>query len=236
MLKVWNVSLIVGSFTLTLLVTSRCARVCFMPWFRWRRSGPGKACIARNRSPIPSTRRAGWPGRRGRREWRRRWATRAIRPRTSGGRSSGSATARSVRCVRCMRAWRGGPNRPLPAERPAETPPIPDGLSWDLWLGPAKARPYHPAYAPLAFHYWWDFGSGTLGNFGCHTPGHGRLGAGPERPGHGRGEFHPAQRGNHAARGDLSLRVSGPGRPATSRPVLVRWRFAPAPSCLPGTG
>jgi predicted dehydrogenase len=71
--------------------------------------------------------------------------------------------------VREVHAWLGGPNRPMPAERPAETPPVPDGLSWDLWLGPAKARPFHPAYAPLLFHYWWDFGSGPLGNFGCHT-------------------------------------------------------------------
>jgi predicted dehydrogenase len=71
--------------------------------------------------------------------------------------------------VREVHAWNGGPNRPMPAERPAETPPVPDGLSWDLWLGPAPARPFHPSYAPLVFHYWWDFGSGTLGNFGCHT-------------------------------------------------------------------
>ena len=71
--------------------------------------------------------------------------------------------------VREVHAWHGGPNRPMPSARPAETPPPPDGLSWDLWLGPAKARPYHPAYAPLMFHYWWDFGSGMLGNFGCHT-------------------------------------------------------------------
>lgn len=71
--------------------------------------------------------------------------------------------------VREVHAWRGGPNRPMPEERPTETPPLPDGLDWDLWLGPAKARPFHPAYAPLMFHYWWDFGSGTLGNFGCHT-------------------------------------------------------------------
>jgi predicted dehydrogenase len=54
-------------------------------------------------------------------------------------------------------------------ERPPGTPPVPQGLHWDLWLGPARTRPYHPAYAPLFFHYWWDFGSGTLGNYGCHT-------------------------------------------------------------------
>jgi predicted dehydrogenase len=71
--------------------------------------------------------------------------------------------------VREVHAWRGGPNRATPAGRPVETPPVPKGLDWDLWLGPAKVRPYHPAYAPLMFHYWWDFGTGTLGNFGCHT-------------------------------------------------------------------
>jgi predicted dehydrogenase len=71
--------------------------------------------------------------------------------------------------VREVHAWQGGPNRVMPMERPTETPPVPDGLSWDLWLGPAPARPFHPAYAPLVWHYWWDFGSGTLGNYGCHT-------------------------------------------------------------------
>lgn len=71
--------------------------------------------------------------------------------------------------VRQVHAWRGGPNRVMPTERPRDTPPVPDGLDWDLWLGPARKRPYHPAYAPLLFHYWWDFGSGTLGNYGCHT-------------------------------------------------------------------
>lgn len=75
----------------------------------------------------------------------------------------------AIGAVRQVHAWNGSPNRPMPAERPAETPPVPEGLSWDLWLGPAPERPFHPAYAPLTFHYWWDFGSGTLGNFGCHT-------------------------------------------------------------------
>jgi len=54
-------------------------------------------------------------------------------------------------------------------ERPQETPPIPEGLNWDLWLGPAPQRPFHPDYAPQNWHYWWDFGGGKLGNFGCHV-------------------------------------------------------------------
>jgi predicted dehydrogenase len=71
--------------------------------------------------------------------------------------------------VRTVHAWLGTPNKPMPETQPAETPPVPEGLHWDLWLGPAKSRPFHPVYAPQAFHYWWDFGSGTLGNFGCHA-------------------------------------------------------------------
>ncbi len=52
--------------------------------------------------------------------------------------------------------------------RPTETPPVPEHLDWDLFLGPAPFRPYHSAYVPHGWHYWWDFGGGRLGNFGCH--------------------------------------------------------------------
>jgi predicted dehydrogenase len=52
--------------------------------------------------------------------------------------------------------------------RPKETPPVPKELDWDLWLGPAPSRPYHPCYLPAAWRSWWDFGSGGLGDFGCH--------------------------------------------------------------------
>lgn len=52
--------------------------------------------------------------------------------------------------------------------RPAETPPVPEGLDWDLWLGPAPERPYHPAYCPWTWRNWWDFGTGLLGDLGCH--------------------------------------------------------------------
>ena len=53
-------------------------------------------------------------------------------------------------------------------KRPAETPPVPANLHWDLWLGPAPARPYHPCYVPFHWRNWWDFGTGGLGDFGCH--------------------------------------------------------------------
>jgi len=52
--------------------------------------------------------------------------------------------------------------------RPPETPPTPEGLDWDLWLGPAPYRPYHPAYHPWTWRNWWDFGTGLLGDLGAH--------------------------------------------------------------------
>jgi predicted dehydrogenase len=42
-------------------------------------------------------------------------------------------------------------------------------LDWDLWLGPAPYRPYHPAYVPFTWRGWWDFGSGGLGDMGIHN-------------------------------------------------------------------
>jgi predicted dehydrogenase len=58
---------------------------------------------------------------------------------------------------------------PQGVERPKETPQVPSTLDWDLWLGPAPQRPYHPAYAPFKWRGWWDFGTGALGDIGCHT-------------------------------------------------------------------
>ena len=54
-------------------------------------------------------------------------------------------------------------------ERPKDSPPVPQSLDWDLWLGPAPWRPYHPAYAPFRWRGWWDFGSGGLGDMGIHN-------------------------------------------------------------------
>ena len=53
-------------------------------------------------------------------------------------------------------------------ELPTKFPAVPDTLDWDLWLGPAKERKYHPAYVPFKWRGWLDFGTGALGDMGCH--------------------------------------------------------------------
>ncbi len=52
--------------------------------------------------------------------------------------------------------------------RPAEAETPPPDLDWDLWLGPAPYRPYHPVYQPFDWRGWVDFGCGALGDMGCH--------------------------------------------------------------------
>jgi predicted dehydrogenase len=52
--------------------------------------------------------------------------------------------------------------------KPAETPSVPETLNWDLWIGPALYRAYHPDYHPLKWRAWLDFGTGALGDMGCH--------------------------------------------------------------------
>jgi predicted dehydrogenase len=54
-------------------------------------------------------------------------------------------------------------------EAPKDLAPVPAALDWDLWLGPAPFRPYHPAYVPFVWRGWWDFGSGGLGDMGVHN-------------------------------------------------------------------
>jgi predicted dehydrogenase len=72
--------------------------------------------------------------------------------------------------VREVDVWTNRPVWPQGIEvgRPKETPPVPATLDWDLWLGPAPYRPYHPAYHPWTWRNWWDFGTGLFGDLGCH--------------------------------------------------------------------
>ncbi len=70
--------------------------------------------------------------------------------------------------VREVHAWCNRPISQRGIERPKDTPPVPPTLNWDLWLGPAKYRPYNGAYLPFSWRGWWDFGTGVLGDIGCH--------------------------------------------------------------------
>jgi predicted dehydrogenase len=70
--------------------------------------------------------------------------------------------------VREVHSWCNRPISPRGIDRPKDTPPVPEGLSWDLWLGTAQERPYHPCYLPFSWRGWWDFGTGVLGDIGCH--------------------------------------------------------------------
>jgi len=69
--------------------------------------------------------------------------------------------------LREAHVWLGGGNGPQ--ERPAEQPSVPPELNWDLWLGPAPFRPYHPCYVPFQWRNWRAFGTGAMGDMGCHT-------------------------------------------------------------------
>lgn len=68
-----------------------------------------------------------------------------------------------------VKIWSNRPLKWTPGlVRPKETPPVPASLDWDMWLGPAPQRPYHPCYQPYVWRGWWDFGTGALGDMGCY--------------------------------------------------------------------
>ena len=69
--------------------------------------------------------------------------------------------------VRECHAWIGG-DRGMPEMPSRFDEPIPSHLKWDLWLGPAAQQPYSSAYVPYNWRFWWDFGTGETGNWGCH--------------------------------------------------------------------
>ncbi len=66
---------------------------------------------------------------------------------------------------------------PQGVDRPEGEDPVPDTLDWDLWIGPAPMRPYKAnpenprvgVYNPFVWRGWWDFGTGALGDIGCHS-------------------------------------------------------------------
>jgi len=74
--------------------------------------------------------------------------------------------------VREVHAWTDRPYWAQGILRPTETPPVPATLDWENWIGPAPSRAYNPAYHPFVWRGWLDFGTGSLGDMGCHIMDH----------------------------------------------------------------
>jgi predicted dehydrogenase len=86
--------------------------------------------------------------------------------------------------VREAHVWTDRPIWPQGIARPAGEDPVPQGLDWDLWLGPAPRRPYkgNGVYHPFNWRGWWDFGTGALGDMACHCMDVVYWGVGPGAP------------------------------------------------------
>ncbi|MFO1065614.1 MAG: Gfo/Idh/MocA family oxidoreductase [Pirellulales bacterium] len=71
--------------------------------------------------------------------------------------------------VKEVHAWVSGHRwNPTLTSAPKENVEVPKGLNWDLWLGPREPRPFNPAYFPVAWRDFWQFGGSNIGDFGCH--------------------------------------------------------------------
>src|SRR5438874_1965499 len=76
--------------------------------------------------------------------------------------------AGAIGTVREVQFWTNRPIWPQAIDRPLEEYYVPATLDWNLWLGTAPERPYHPAYVPFKWRGFWDFGTGALGDMACH--------------------------------------------------------------------
>lgn len=70
--------------------------------------------------------------------------------------------------VHTVYTWTNRPVWPQGVPLPQEAQPVPEGVDWDRWLGVAPQRAYHEAFMPFRWRGWWDYGTGALGDMGCH--------------------------------------------------------------------
>jgi len=77
--------------------------------------------------------------------------------------------AGAIGALREIHNWSNRPVWPQYTEIPTDRPPLPKGFDWDLWLGPALDRPYHPHYTHTVFRGWYDFGGGSMADMGIYS-------------------------------------------------------------------
>lgn len=91
-----------------------------------------------------------------------------------GGGAGNARIARHIRqgaigTLREIHNWTNRPVWPQYAQIPEDRPQVPQGFDWDLWLGPAVERPYHPHYTHTVFRGWYDFGGGSMADMGIYS-------------------------------------------------------------------
>ena len=77
--------------------------------------------------------------------------------------------AGAIGTLREIHNWSNRPVWPQYATIPTDTPPVPAGFDWSLWLGPSLDRPYHPHYTHAVFRGWYEFGGGALADMGHYS-------------------------------------------------------------------
>jgi hypothetical protein len=75
----------------------------------------------------------------------------------------------AIGTLREVHNWTNRPVWPQYPTIPTDTPPVPEGFDWDLWLGPEADRPYHPNYTHMVFRGWYDFGGGSMADMGHYS-------------------------------------------------------------------
>ena len=75
----------------------------------------------------------------------------------------------AIGTLREVHNWSNRPVWPQWTSNPTESPPIPRGFDWDLWLGPVPDRSYHPNYTHAVFRGWYDFGGGSVADMGTYS-------------------------------------------------------------------
>jgi len=75
----------------------------------------------------------------------------------------------AIGTLREVHNWTNRPVWPQYATIPTDTPPVPPGFDWNLWLGPEAERPYHPNYTHMVFRGWYDFGGGSMADMGHYS-------------------------------------------------------------------
>ena len=81
----------------------------------------------------------------------------------------GEITSIDAWCDLSYYPWGHAYRTPCSGTKPTEKMPVPEGMNWDIFIGPAAMRDFHRAYHPGSWRAWWDFGNGMMGDRGAHT-------------------------------------------------------------------